>query len=78
MYLPSVERFKCHGKGFLIGFDNTEWSNFSSPTVTTIVQPAYDEGHQAAKILIDSLEGKHEEAPNQILKCNVNWCESTN
>lgn len=62
----------------LIGFDNTEWSNFSSPTVTTIVQPAYDEGHQAAKILIDSLEGKHEEAPNQILKCNVNWCESTN
>lgn len=62
----------------LIGFDNTEWSNFSSPTVTTIVQPAYDEGHQAAKILIDSLEEKHEEAPNQILKCNVNWCESTN
>ena len=33
----------------LIGFDNTEWSNFSSPTVTTIVQPAYDEGHQALK-----------------------------
>lgn len=61
----------------LIGFDNTEWSNFSAPTVTTIVQPAYDEGHQAAKILIDSLENKHEEAPNQILKCTVNWCEST-
>lgn len=61
----------------LIGFDNTEWSNFSAPTVTTIVQPAYDEGHQAAKILIDTLENKHEEAPNQILKCTVNWCEST-
>lgn len=61
----------------LLGFDNTEWSNLSSPTVTTIVQPAYEEGHQAAKILIDSLENIHEEAPNQILKCSVNWCEST-
>ena len=41
----------------LIVFDNTEWTNFSSPTVTTIVQPAYDEGYQAASILIDSLKG---------------------
>lgn len=62
----------------LIGFDNTEWSNFSSPTVTTIVQPAYDEGHQAAKILIDALEHHDEEAPNQILQCKINWRESTN
>ncbi|WP_416325662.1 LacI family DNA-binding transcriptional regulator [[Eubacterium] hominis] len=62
----------------LIGFDNTEWSNFSSPTVTTIVQPAYDEGHQAAKILIDALEHHDEEAPNQILQCKINWGESTN
>lgn len=61
----------------LIGFDNTEWSNLSSPTVTTIVQPAYEEGYQVAKILIDSLENLHEEAPNQILKCSVNWAEST-
>lgn len=61
----------------LIGFDNTEWSNFASPTVTTIVQPAYEEGYQSAKILIDSLEQVHDEAPNQILKCAINWCEST-
>ena len=43
----------------LIGFDNTEWTNFSSPTVTTIVQPAYDEGYQAALILIDSLKANY-------------------
>ncbi|MSS02101.1 hypothetical protein FYJ50_08365 [Erysipelotrichaceae bacterium LKV-178-WT-2G] len=61
----------------LIGFDNTEWTNFSSPTVTTIVQPAYDEGYQAALILIDSLKGTNEQIPNQILKCSVNWNEST-
>lgn len=61
----------------LIGFDNLEWSNFSSPTVTTIAQPAYDEGKHAAAVLIDALEGVHEEIPNQILKCTVNWSEST-
>ena len=61
----------------LIGFDNTEWTNFSSPTVTTIVQPAYDEGYQAALILIDSLKGENKEIPNQILQCSVDWNEST-
>lgn len=61
----------------LIGFDNTEQTNFSSLTVTTIVQPAYDEGNQAASILIDSLKGTNEQIPNQILKCSVNWNEST-
>lgn len=62
----------------LIGFDNLEWTNFSSPTVTSIVQPAYEEGVQSARILIDTIENIHEEAPNQILQCSVNYCESTN
>lgn len=61
----------------LVGFDNQEWTNFSSPTVTTIMQPAYEEGKSAASILIDALEGTKEEVPNQILKCHVNWSEST-
>lgn len=61
----------------LLGFDNTEWSNLAYPSVTTIVQPSYEEGYQAAKVLIDSLEGTHQELPNHILKCEVNWCEST-
>lgn len=61
----------------LIGFDNLEWTNFSSPSVTTIVQPAYDEGAHAVRILIDSILNENQELPNQILKCEVNWCEST-
>lgn len=62
----------------LLGFDNLEWTNFSSPTVTTIVQPAYEEGKQAAAILIDSIERTFEQVPNQILKCTMNLNESTN
>ncbi|MEG1733004.1 MAG: LacI family DNA-binding transcriptional regulator [Longicatena sp.] len=61
----------------LLGFDNLEWTNFSSPTVSTIVQPAYEEGEQAAAILIDAIENLNEQVPNQILKCSVNWNEST-
>ena len=61
----------------LFGYDNTEWTELSSPSVTTIVQPAYEEGVQATKILIDSLEKQNEEIPNQILKCSIDWQEST-
>ena len=61
----------------LIGFDSLEWTELSSPSVTTIVQPAYEEGYRAGKILIDKIEGRNEEVPNQILKCWINEKEST-
>ncbi|MCI8541226.1 MAG: LacI family transcriptional regulator [Erysipelotrichaceae bacterium] len=61
----------------LFGIDNTEWSALASPSVTTIVQPAYEEGMQAARILIDTLSKQFKEAPNQILKCYVSWQDST-
>lgn len=61
----------------LMGFDNMEWVNFSSPSITTIVQPAFEEGLEAAKIIIDQIEGKDEVAGQQVLDCYVNWNEST-
>lgn len=61
----------------LIGFDNTEWTDLSSPSVTTIVQPAFQEGQQATKILIDQIEGLDREERRQVLNCHINWREST-
>lgn len=61
----------------IIGFDNTEWASFASPKITTIVQPAYEEGQKAAEILIDEIEERHEEKPHQTLKCSVHWSAST-
>lgn len=61
----------------LMGFDNMEWVNFSSPSITTIVQPAFEEGLKAAEIVIDQIEGKDEVAGQQILDCYMNWSEST-
>ena len=61
----------------LIGFDNLEWVNFSSPSITTIIQPAFKEGEEAAKIVIDQIEGKNKLDNQKILNCYVNWNEST-
>ncbi|MFU2206995.1 LacI family DNA-binding transcriptional regulator [Streptococcus pluranimalium] len=61
----------------LVGFDNLEWTNFSSPTVTTIVQPAYDEGREAAEILICEVEGARSEEKQKIFDCNIEWKGST-
>ena len=46
-------------------------------SITTIVQPAFEEGLEAAKIVIDQIEGKDEVAGQQVLDCYVNWNEST-
>ncbi|HEL0442645.1 TPA: LacI family DNA-binding transcriptional regulator [Streptococcus equi subsp. zooepidemicus] len=61
----------------LVGFDNIEWTRLSSPSITTIIQPAYEEGEQATSILIDDIEGHSKEAKQQIFDCQVNWQEST-
>ncbi len=61
----------------ILGFDNVEWAIFSDPKITTIVQPAYEEGQKAAEILIEQIEEKKEEKVHQVLKCSVNWTEST-
>lgn len=45
--------------------------------MTTIVQPAVEEGIEVAKIIIDQIEEKNEIADQQILDCYINWNEST-
>jgi DNA-binding LacI/PurR family transcriptional regulator len=61
----------------LLGMDSYEWSRLVVPSITTIVQPAYEEGTVAAKILIDKIEGTNLEPPNQILKSRIDELEST-
>ena len=61
----------------LIGFDSLEWTELAVPSITTIVQPAYEEGKCAARVLIDAIEGTGKEAPNHILMCRINEMTST-
>lgn len=53
----------------LLGFDNEEWVDFSVPSVSTIVQPAFQEGATAAALLIDNIRQKPNIPPNATLDC---------
>ena len=55
----------------LLGFDNTEWAGVASPSVSVVVQPAHDEGQQAASILIDLIAEKEDVDPHRVLNCQV-------
>lgn len=61
----------------LLGFDNTEWAGVASPSVSVVVQPAQQEGQQAARILIDLIDEAHQVDPHQVLSCSVQWGATT-
>lgn len=55
----------------LIGFDSQEWSQMVAPAVTTIVQPTFEEGIQAGKLILDVILDKNRELPNQVMECRL-------
>lgn len=61
----------------LLGFDNTDWVDVASPSVSTIEQPAFEEGREACRILVDLCSGTHQMEPRQVLQCNVRWRDTT-
>lgn len=61
----------------LLGMDANEWNYLVMPPITTIQQPAAEEGVVAGKLLIDAIEKKDEEKQNCILKCKINEQAST-
>lgn len=61
----------------LVGFDNYEWTGVASPSVTCIEQPAFEEGREAARMLLDLLEDNEKKSVHQELDCNVRWRSTT-
>ncbi len=55
----------------VLGFDNEEWAGFSVPSVSTIVQPAFQEGATAAALLIDNIRSKPNIPANATLDCEI-------
>lgn len=51
----------------VVGFDNIEFSNMVTPSLTTIAQPMYDIGKESVKILIKRIKNIHEPVDNVIL-----------
>ena len=60
----------------LMGFDLTGWTRLTTPAVTAILEPAYQEGIRAARELLELLEGKRKEG-EVVFKNVVKWRETT-
>ena len=45
----------------LVGYDETIWSKYLDPSLTTVKQPAYKMGELATKKLIQLIESKNKE-----------------
>lgn len=61
----------------LLGFDNAEWVEVASPSVSVIMQPAREEGATACRILIDLIHKEGAVNPHQVLPCSVQWGMTT-
>ena len=61
----------------LIGFDYEHWCEYVSPSITTISQPAYEEGYTAGGILRDAIKNLNETDHVQVLRSTLMEREST-
>ncbi len=52
----------------VITFDNTEWTQIISPSVTVVEQPAYQMGVEAANIILERIESPDNEPIQTVLK----------
>ena len=61
----------------LLGLNCEDWTNLTTPTVSTIIEPADQEGREAAEMLLALLDGSSEPGEQRILECKLNWLDST-
>lgn len=60
----------------IIGFDNDRIASYITPGLTTIMQPSYEKGEHAAKILIDALKAECLPVKREELKCIMIYRDS--
>lgn len=62
----------------ICGYDNWGWASIIPPGITTISQPSYEMGFEAAKLLVDRIENKiSEDVVNKQLKSKLEIRGST-
>ncbi len=61
----------------ILGFDAFPWASFVRPSISTIEQPAFEEGEMTARILIERIEGQSQTPSQMILKSILQEREST-
>lgn len=62
----------------VVGFDNVQFANMTNPTLTTIDQPMYKLGYEAANMLLKLIDNKDTKIENIVLEHQLIIRESTN
>jgi len=61
----------------LLGMNNANWAHLTSPSISTIVEPVYEEGVLACQMLLDMMSERTASARQEILDCTTRWLETT-
>lgn len=61
----------------LVGFDDPSWASLLRPSLTTIAQPNYDIGQEAARLLLSRINGYTGDAREVVLTAALQVREST-
>ena len=61
----------------ILGFDSFSWASLVRPSISTIEQPAFEEGEMAARILIERIEGRKDTPSQMVLRSTLREREST-
>lgn len=56
----------------VVGYDEISWAPFLHPALTTVSQPAYDLGHESARLLLSRLNGYSGSARTVVLPTSLN------
>ena len=60
------------GEVAIVGFDNVPQSAFTIPPLTTVAQPTREQGREAARMLLDRIEGRAERGQLEVcLECKL-------
>lgn len=61
----------------VLGLNCAEWTDLTTPSISTIIEPVRQEGRMACQMLIELLENENVRPRQEILSCHTRWLEST-
>jgi LacI family transcriptional regulator len=66
-----ASKLRCPQDVSLVSFDGLNFTEFTEPALTSIVQPSYQLGHAAVRLLIERIEGDVSPPRHIVLKTDL-------
>lgn len=61
----------------ILGINCAEWTDLTTPSISTVIEPVRQEGRMACQMLIGLLENEDTKPRQEILACHTRWLGST-